>query len=446
MAGTLIKRNTAEGGTNGTTVTAPNSGGASGDAFDAVSIGAGNSLSFTNAAPLRGSLSYLWTKAAAVQSFAGWTWTGAQPDFSTNIRFRYPSAAPAVSEPILRLYSGAGYTPQVAGITLESGSTRRISVTDTATAATGTSTASLAVDTDYVAQVNWISGTSLTVTVYLSGTNTVAATATVAASAASVNSVRFGLTGSSNSACTLAMDDIQIGYNGLLDRLDVANVPPTITIGPDQNVSPGATVTLTATGTDSDGTITSYAWTSAYPLVSPPTLTGAATANPTFTAGAAGTLSIWKCTVTDNSGATAFANVEVRVPRAGSATSRPLASTGTGNTWTSVGSAPADVGALADESDATYLESGDLSATPTTRRVRLDPSLARATGNVKVKLWTDAGTANTTIRFIEGSTTRQTWTQVINTTITEYTYALSAATIAAVSDWGNLYLEVSATV
>ena len=50
--------NNAEGGTNGTTVTTGNSGGSSGDAFDVVTIGASDTLTFDNAHAAHGSLSY----------------------------------------------------------------------------------------------------------------------------------------------------------------------------------------------------------------------------------------------------------------------------------------------------------------------------------------------------------------------------------------------------
>lgn len=445
MAGTPLKQNTAEGGSNATTVTTGNSGSTSGDAFDAVSIGASNGLVFQTSGALRGTLSYKFTKASTNQNFVGWTWTGAQADIGINIRFRFPAGNLAATEPLIRFFSGAGYTPQIGGVQLVSGSGRKINVSDTALASSVDSSASLALGGDYVAQVRWISGTSITVNVYTAGTTTLIATSTTPASASSVNSLRIGLTGSGNSAVDLIVDDIQVNYGGLPDRLDISNVAPTVDAGTDQSVAAAATVNLTATASDTDGTIASYAWTYDYPVSGGPTLTGGTTSTPSFTAGSAGALYILRCTVTDNGGATAFDTVTVAVPRAGSATSRPLAGAGTGGAWTNTGGAASAGAALADESDTTYLESPALSGSETAYRVRLDPSGARATANVKLKLWTDTGTANTTIRLIEGSTTRQTWTQALTTTITEYTFALSTPTIAAISDWGNLYVEVGAT-
>jgi hypothetical protein len=58
--------NTAEGGTDGTTVTAANSGGASGQAFSSVTIGSGATVKFSAAAAYTGSLGYLMGTTAAV--------------------------------------------------------------------------------------------------------------------------------------------------------------------------------------------------------------------------------------------------------------------------------------------------------------------------------------------------------------------------------------------
>ncbi|MGB4762070.1 MAG: hypothetical protein WBP12_01775 [Candidatus Saccharimonas sp.] len=56
MTTTLI--NTAEGGTNGVTVSTANTGGLSGNAADTVTIGSGNTIIFSNANPAHGTLGY----------------------------------------------------------------------------------------------------------------------------------------------------------------------------------------------------------------------------------------------------------------------------------------------------------------------------------------------------------------------------------------------------
>jgi hypothetical protein len=66
--------NSAEGGTNGTTVTTGNSGGNSGTAFDAVSIGSGAALTYDSTRSAHGNLSYNFsTGVTAVLSNVQWT-------------------------------------------------------------------------------------------------------------------------------------------------------------------------------------------------------------------------------------------------------------------------------------------------------------------------------------------------------------------------------------
>ena len=89
-----------------------------------------------------------------------------------------------------------------------------------------------------------------------------------------------------------------------------ANAPPTANAGPAQTVTSGTTVTLNGSASsDPDGTIASYAWSQAggSPTV---TLTGPATAQPTFlapTVTSATTLN-FSLVVTDNQGATSAAS------------------------------------------------------------------------------------------------------------------------------------------
>lgn len=92
-----------------------------------------------------------------------------------------------------------------------------------------------------------------------------------------------------------------------------SNTPPTANAGADQSVTEGTSVTLAGSGADSDGTISSYAWTQ----VSGPsvTLSNANTASASFTAPdvSADTTLEFKLTVTDNGGATATDTVNVTV-------------------------------------------------------------------------------------------------------------------------------------
>jgi hypothetical protein len=153
-----------------------------------------------------------------------------------------------------------------------------------------------------------------------------------------------------------------------------------------------------------------------------------------------------QCVVTDDLGATTTVITEVRVPISGGSDLRPLALNGTGvGAWTIAGGSTTDGASGADESDTTYLESPTLTSTETSKRLRLQPSPTRSSGAAKLRLWTDTGTATATVRLYEGDTLRQAWTQALTTTATEYTFNLDGGTISAVTDWGNLLVEVAAT-
>lgn len=85
--------NTAEGGSNGTTVTAANSGGASFDAWSTnPTIGSGAALVFDSAQAMHGTLSYRFsTGGSAVQCKLPWTFTGAAT-IQWRLYVRTPSA------------------------------------------------------------------------------------------------------------------------------------------------------------------------------------------------------------------------------------------------------------------------------------------------------------------------------------------------------------------
>jgi hypothetical protein len=93
----------------------------------------------------------------------------------------------------------------------------------------------------------------------------------------------------------------------------VTNDQPTANAGTDSTVNAGASVTLSATGSDPDGTVASYSWTqTAGPAV---TLSGATTTTATFTAPSQSTSSqlTFRMTVTDNDGGTGNDTVTITV-------------------------------------------------------------------------------------------------------------------------------------
>lgn len=68
-----FKGNSAEGGTNGTTVTTGNSGGASGAAFNAVTINGASTLTFDNSQSMHGTFSYKYGCVSGSTTFTDWT-------------------------------------------------------------------------------------------------------------------------------------------------------------------------------------------------------------------------------------------------------------------------------------------------------------------------------------------------------------------------------------
>jgi beta-glucanase (GH16 family) len=126
----------------------------------------------------------------------------------------------------------------------------------------------------------------------------------------------FRLTATDNNGAT-GFDDVNVVVS------PAGNVAPTANAGADKAITlPTNSVVINGTGTDSDGTISTYAWTQ----VSGPstaTLSGNTTANLTASALVAGTY-VFRLTVTDNGGATGFDDVNVVVSPATGGTNLAL--------------------------------------------------------------------------------------------------------------------------
>jgi hypothetical protein len=231
----------------------------------------------------------------------------------------------------------------------------------------------------------------------------------------------------------VAVDDTLTDFIG-----PVQNATPSVTVSGTQNVAAGATVNLTATASDPDGSIASYQWSYVYPTSGGPAITGATTANASLTAPAAGSLLIVKCTVTDDQGATSSATTEVRVADPDDTLPLPM----DGGAWTTVGGSSSEGAALADSSDATYLDSGALTATETEQRQRLAPMSVRSALDLTWRLKADTA-VTVKLRLYEGTTLRQEWTQALTTAWA--TYTKSVTNPGAITDWGNLSIAVAAS-
>ncbi len=147
---------------------------------------------------------------------------------------------------------------------------------------------------------------------------------TVNFSARTVTSLTLTVTGATGGTSNIGLAEIQV-YGSPAGG---GNLPPTANAGPDKSANEGTAVTLSGSGSDSDGTIAGYAWTeTAGPSV---TLSGAATATASFTAPAvtANTVLTFQLTVTDNLGATGTDTVNVTVNDVSAGNLPPTANAG----------------------------------------------------------------------------------------------------------------------
>ncbi|HUP91257.1 MAG TPA: PKD domain-containing protein, partial [Solimonas sp.] len=128
-------------------------------------------------------------------------------------------------------------------------------------------------------------------------------------------------------AAVLVAGAVLTACGGNDDPFVNTNAAPIANAGANQTVAPGAVVTLHGSGTDSDGTIASLAWTQ---VDGPPvTLSSNSAANPTFTAPAvaAPTILRFRLTVRDNGGSTGT-NTTVVTVTPGGANTAPTANAG----------------------------------------------------------------------------------------------------------------------
>jgi hypothetical protein len=433
--------NNFEGGTDGVAVSAGNSGGGSGNAFSAVF---GTGLTFEDTAAYQG------TMGARV---AGGSFGAAQVNLS----------ATAVAA---QIYFRTGATPvsnDIHVIRLHAGGTRLFSVhTNTAgklrvsdaTGTTGVTTfpTALSANTWYRLEVYVVAGTTTSngtiKAAYYLGNSTTPVDTLYSNTAANVGTAQTFtiLYMGKYSTGTEQFDFDAFSWNdAATDFIGVsAGAPPTVSTPATQNVATGANVSVSLTASSSSSTIASYAWSYVFPSSGGPTLTGTNTNMVSFTAGAAGSLYVLQCVVTDANSLSTTVTTEVRVPTAGDAVTLPMPYSTSVGTWANVGGAANGGSAVGDSSDATYIESPALSSSAVSSRYRLQPMTARSSLILTARLAQDTSGATTVkVRLFEGSTQRQEWTQAITTSFVDY--PLTVTTPGAITDWGNLYLEFVAT-
>jgi hypothetical protein len=175
-----------------------------------------------------------------------------------------------------------------------------------------------------IASYSWVQTAGTTVA--LTGANT-ATTGFTAPNAS--ETLTFQLTITDNRGAT-ASDTVNV----------TVNLPPVANAGQDKLVVANTAVTLSGSGSDSDGTITSYSWTQMAGTTV--TFMGANTTTPSFTAPNVSDTLTFQLTVTDNRGATASdtVNVTVNLPPAAEAGDSQVVLANSAATLTGSGSDP----------------------------------------------------------------------------------------------------------
>lgn len=214
----MILNNTAEGGTNTTTITqgvGGNTGGASGDFFDSVTIGAGSALTFDNGFA-RGSFAYKMVPASGQQNFFEWNTQMGSVSTAYGRLYLYFDTSPNTGQ-ILLFRSGA---TQCCRIQLDGVPTLRWRDASTVDIP-GAISATLSIQTWYrveykvifsatVGQVflNYYIGDST------SAVETLSSTASFNLGASFADSLRMGRPVAVANTTTLYFDDIQLNDTG----------------------------------------------------------------------------------------------------------------------------------------------------------------------------------------------------------------------------------------
>jgi RHS repeat-associated protein len=270
--------NSAEGGTAGTTVTASNSGGGSGDAFNVVGRGTGATLVYAAAATDHGSLGYSLTGASGTTTLFGWTGFNTP---SAAVRFYY-NPGTTLPSALTRLLDIRNSTGTAARVELSTGN--QLFIQNNAGTTVSTFPTALAANTWYRIELAIsISGTAATIhaAYYLADGTTPLDTAYSTTSGntgtANIYEVAVGDTASATWSGTSYFDDVAVHPGSTSYVGPAASTPgaPTAVNATARNAS--ATVSWTAPASNGGSPITGYTVTSS-PGSFTATTTGATTA------------------------------------------------------------------------------------------------------------------------------------------------------------------------
>lgn len=259
-----IRQNTAEGGTNGVTVSTANSGGASGDAFSQVTITGSGMAYFSNNTASHGTLSY---RISGGSGDTGKLYIGNTASNEGTMRgYFYLNSLPGNAQTLYNIQNTA--FASMANINITSGNL--LTVTDNAGTVLFTSAAALSATTWYRVELQVIAGpTTSSGTIqfqYYLG-DSLSAIQTLASSAANTTTVDAfrAQQGKINSGSTLDANFDSFAYahstSVPMGPYSASNQLPTCNAGNDlADIEPWTSQTLVGTDNDPDGTVASRAW------------------------------------------------------------------------------------------------------------------------------------------------------------------------------------------
>lgn len=390
--------------------------------INTVSAGAGGSITFDAAMAAAGSYGAKFTCGTSAGCLLRSNPATASDQVSTTLIITGPSATPTQNLSVVQLRS-ASATP----LTIRWSTLNNLQLLDAANTVLATLVTGVTFGAKYRISlvVNRATGAA-TVKVYAGTSTTVLGSYTAASGtnlgADPVNSVGVGFNQTMTTSLTMGVDYLATNDGSSAEiGPPAANNAPTADAGASQYVAAGQTVTLTGTGTDSDGTIASRAWTcTAYPGASAPTITNGTQATATAVLADAGRYTFHH-TVTDNQGLTGSSDV-VEYAYAGSNTPVKVYSV-TPGVWANGGGAASVTAALNDADVNTYAQSPDNPAGEQLRAV-LNP-LGLGAINLLVSGYAATGTVTRTVTLYKEDGTSVIYTESWTLPATDATRTVS---------------------
>lgn len=260
MPGTIRKQLAQTGQTDGTAGTTGNTG------FSSLTTGSGNTIVHEDDAKMGQPAGIRLTQGGANTNLAYLDDTAARTVFVGNVPFSTPT--PTATVTVLRFYPDTAHTANLGSILFTT--TRRVQFVEggsgTPLNVTTPSGTPYTADADYLLQYKIdVTANTFDARVYPWGSTTLLASLTGTlgadmAAAAGVQSLRWSIGTASAMSYLDTNSGFATGDGDWLDRPDVTNAAPTVSLGAGSSgLEAGTTRTVTITAADSDGTIASYA-------------------------------------------------------------------------------------------------------------------------------------------------------------------------------------------